>query len=79
MIKVAINGFGRIGRLAFRQMITSTDYDIVAINNKNLTADEAAYLIKYDTVHNTFYENEITSRACAASAKLPSLSARYLS
>ena len=60
MIKVAINGFGRIGRLAFRQMITSTDYDIVAINNKNLTADEAAYLIKYDTVHNTFHENEIT-------------------
>ncbi|MDD5865234.1 MAG: type I glyceraldehyde-3-phosphate dehydrogenase [bacterium] len=60
MIKVAINGFGRIGRLAFRQMITSTDYDIVAINNKDLTADEAAYLIKYDTVHNTFHENEIT-------------------
>ena len=28
MIKVAINGFGRIGRIAFRQMITSTDFDI---------------------------------------------------
>ncbi len=33
MIKVAINGFGRIGRLAFRQMITKTDFDIVAIND----------------------------------------------
>ena len=33
MIKVAINGFGRIGRLAFRQIVTSTDFDIVAIND----------------------------------------------
>ena len=33
MIKVAINGFGRIGRLAFREMITTPGYDIVAIND----------------------------------------------
>ena len=33
MIKVAINGFGRIGRLAFRQIVTQTDFDIVAIND----------------------------------------------
>ena len=32
MIRVAINGFGRIGRLAFREFLTSTDFDIVAIN-----------------------------------------------
>lgn len=33
MIKVAINGFGRIGRLAFRQMFKAEGYDIVAIND----------------------------------------------
>lgn len=60
MIKVAINGFGRIGRIAFRQMITSTEFDIVAINNKTLTVEEVAYLIKYDTVHKTFHEDEIS-------------------
>ena len=36
MIKGAINGFGRIGRLAFREMITSRDFDIVAINTTNM-------------------------------------------
>ncbi len=60
MIRVAINGFGRIGRLAFRQMITSTEFDIVAINNKDIDGESAAYLIKYDSVHGTFHENEIS-------------------
>ena len=40
MIKVAINGFGRIGRIAFRQMITDASFDIVAINNLNMSAEE---------------------------------------
>ena len=35
MIKIAINGFGRIGRLAFRQMFELDGYDIVAINDLN--------------------------------------------
>jgi len=60
MIKVAINGFGRIGRIAFRQMITSTDFDIVAINSLGANAEEFAYLIKYDTIHGTFHEDEIS-------------------
>ena len=60
MIKVAINGFGRIGRIAFRQMITDASFDIVAINNLAMSAEEAAYLIKYDSVHGTFHENEIS-------------------
>lgn len=60
MIRVAINGFGRIGRIAFRQMITSTDFDIVAINSLNANAEEFAYLIKYDSVHGRFHENEIS-------------------
>ncbi len=58
MIKVAINGFGRIGRLAFRQIVTSTDFDIVAINDLG-TAEELAYLAKYDTVHRSFHEDLI--------------------
>ena len=59
MIKVAINGFGRIGRLAFRQMITGTDFDIVAVNTLS-DPEEMAYLLKYDTDHGTFHEDEIT-------------------
>ena len=59
MIKVAINGFGRIGRLAFRQIVTQTDFDIVAINDLT-SAEDLAYLVKYDTVHGSFHEDEIT-------------------
>ena len=59
MIRVAINGFGRIGRMAFREMITGTDFDIVAINDTS-NAEELCYLLKYDTVHRSFHENDIT-------------------
>ena len=58
MIKVAINGFGRIGRLAFRQMITGNIFDVVAINDLT-DAETLAYLLKYDTNHRRFHENEI--------------------
>lgn len=58
MIKVAINGFGRIGRLTFRQIVTQTDFDIVAINDLT-SAEDLAYLVKYDTVHGSFHEDEI--------------------
>ena len=58
MIKVAINGFGRIGRLAFRQIVTQTDFDIVAINDLT-SAEDLAYLVKYGTVHGSFHEDEI--------------------
>lgn len=59
MIRVAINGFGRIGRIAFRKMITGLDFDIVAINDLS-TAEELVHLLKYDTVHRTFHKDEIT-------------------
>lgn len=53
MIKVAINGFGRIGRLAFRQMFRAPGYDIVAIND--LTSPEMlAYLLKYDSTQKKY-------------------------
>lgn len=58
MIRVAINGFGRIGRIAFREMITENLFDIVAINDLS-TAEELCHLLKYDTVHRSFHENEI--------------------
>ena len=48
-VKVAINGFGRIGRLAFRQMFDAEGYEVVAIND--LTSPKMlAYLLKYDSL-----------------------------
>lgn len=59
MIKVAINGFGRIGRLAFRLMEENADYEVVAINDLT-DAEQLAYLLKYDTNHGNYRINEIT-------------------
>ncbi|MGX8703920.1 MAG: type I glyceraldehyde-3-phosphate dehydrogenase, partial [bacterium] len=47
-VKVAINGFGRIGRLAFRQMFRAEGFEIVAINDLT-SPDMLAYLLKYDS------------------------------
>ncbi len=47
-VKVAINGFGRIGRLAFRQMFGAEGYDVVAINDLT-TPSMLAHLLKYDS------------------------------
>ena len=53
MVKVAINGFGRIGRLAFRQMFEAEGYEVVAIND--LTSPKMlAHLLKYDTAQGGF-------------------------
>ena len=59
MIKVAINGFGRIGRLAFRLMEESEDYEVVAINDLT-DAEQLAYLLKYDTNHGNYRINDIS-------------------
>lgn len=53
-IKVGINGFGRIGRLALRDMISRKNIQVVAINDPFLTSDYAAYMLEYDTVHGRF-------------------------
>ncbi|MFZ3274511.1 MAG: type I glyceraldehyde-3-phosphate dehydrogenase [Lutibacter sp.] len=53
MIRVGINGFGRIGRLAFRSAINKENIEIVAINDL-LDIDHLAYLLKYDSVHGRF-------------------------
>ena len=59
MIKVAINGFGRIGRLAFRLLEESDDFDIVAINDLT-DAESLAYLLKYDTAQGNFMVDKIS-------------------
>ena len=52
-VKVAINGFGRIGRLAFRQMFGAEGYEVVAIND--LTSPEMlAHLLKYDSAQKVY-------------------------
>ncbi|PCI32394.1 MAG: type I glyceraldehyde-3-phosphate dehydrogenase [Flavobacteriaceae bacterium] len=53
MIKIGINGFGRIGRLAFRSMMDRDNVQVVAINDL-LSVDDLAYLLKYDSVHGRF-------------------------
>ncbi|MEK7510230.1 MAG: type I glyceraldehyde-3-phosphate dehydrogenase [Patescibacteria group bacterium] len=53
MTKIAINGFGRIGRLFFRQMANQKDAQVVAINDLG-NVENLAYLLKYDTVYGRF-------------------------
>ena len=60
MVKVAINGFGRIGRLAFRLMEEDPDFEVVAINDLT-DAEQLAYLLKYDTNHRNYRIDEIHS------------------
>ena len=56
-VKVAINGFGRIGRLAFRQMFGAEGYEVVAIND--LTSPKMlAHLLKYDSAQGTYEKAE---------------------
>lgn len=57
MIKIAINGFGRIGRIFFRQAFAAPELDIVAINDIG-SSDNLAYLLKYDSVYGP-YEKEV--------------------
>ncbi len=53
MIKIGINGFGRIGRIAFRNIVARENMQVVAINDL-LDVDYLAYLLKYDSVHGRF-------------------------
>jgi|TARA_B110000977_G_scaffold43836_1_gene59512 glyceraldehyde 3-phosphate dehydrogenase len=53
MIKIGINGFGRIGRLAFRSSVARENVQVVGINDL-LDVDYLAYMLKYDSVHGPF-------------------------
>lgn len=58
MIRLAINGFGRIGRLAFRKVLEQKEFEVVAIND--LTEPEMlAYLLRYDSVQGTLHDHEV--------------------
>src|SRR5574344_601740 len=57
-IKLAINGFGRIGRLAFRRAYDVGGFEVVAINDL-VDAKTLAYLLKYDTSHRGWHQDEI--------------------
>ncbi len=59
MIKVAINGFGRIGRLVFRIMEEDPSFEVVAINDLT-DPEQLAYLLKYDTNHRNYRVDEIS-------------------
>ena len=59
-IRIGINGFGRIGRLAVRLAVQRGDALIAAINDPQLTAEDMAYLLQHDSVHGRF------ERPCAA-------------
>ncbi|MCR4722634.1 MAG: type I glyceraldehyde-3-phosphate dehydrogenase [Eubacteriales bacterium] len=59
-VRVAINGFGRIGRLAFRLMFDDEKFDIVAVNNPGDPA-AFAHLLKYDTCHGSYKTDSISS------------------
>ena len=62
MIRVAINGFGRIGRLVFRLMNENPEFEVVAINDLT-DAEQLAYLLKYDTNHRNYKIDEIKNTA----------------
>jgi len=60
-VNVGICGFGRVGRLVLRQamehrpkLLGDDEFRVVAINDPNMTVQQAAYLFKYDTTHGTF-------------------------
>jgi glyceraldehyde 3-phosphate dehydrogenase len=59
-VRVAINGFGRIGRLAFRQMFQAEGFEIVAINDLT-SPDMLAYLLKYDSSQGSYDKKDLVS------------------
>ena len=54
MVKVGINGFGRIGRLVFRASLSKKDLVVVGVNDPFIDVAYAAYMLKYDTIHGKF-------------------------
>ena len=57
-VKIGINGFGRIGKLAFQAALSKKEVEVVSINDPFITADYMAYMLKYDTIHGKF-EGEV--------------------
>jgi glyceraldehyde 3-phosphate dehydrogenase len=55
MVKVGINGFGRIGKLAFQAALKDDEVEVVSINDPFMEADYMVYTVKYDTMHGRFH------------------------
>ena len=53
-VKVGINGFGRIGKLAFQAALKNDEVEVVAVNDPFVAADYMAYMVKYDSAHGRF-------------------------
>lgn len=53
-VKVGINGFGRIGKLAFQAALKNKEVEVVAVNDPFITADYMAYMVKFDSAHGRF-------------------------
>ncbi|MFQ5851490.1 MAG: type I glyceraldehyde-3-phosphate dehydrogenase [Candidatus Binatia bacterium] len=64
MTRVAINGFGRIGRMFFRASYDDEEIEVVAINDIALDAQQVAYLLKYDSVYGRFDHEVAHSDGC---------------
>ncbi|CAI4043715.1 hypothetical protein SKDZ_10G1610 [Saccharomyces kudriavzevii ZP591] len=54
MVRIAINGFGRIGRLVLRLALERKNIEVVAVNDPFITNDYAAYMVKYDSTHGRY-------------------------
>ncbi|KAJ5958002.1 Glyceraldehyde/Erythrose phosphate dehydrogenase family [Penicillium vulpinum] len=54
VVQVGINGFGRIGRIVFRNAINNPDIEVVAVNDPFIETHYAAYMLKYDSTHGQF-------------------------
>jgi glyceraldehyde 3-phosphate dehydrogenase len=59
--KVGINGFGRIGRIVFRNAVEHPEIDIVAVNDPFISPDYAVYMLKYDSTHGQF-KGEVSTK-----------------
>ena len=55
-VKVGINGFGRIGKLALQAALENDEVEVVAVNDPFIAADYMAYMVKYDSMHGRFKE-----------------------
>jgi glyceraldehyde 3-phosphate dehydrogenase len=77
-LKVGINGFGRIGRLVFRAGVNNPNIEFVGVNDL-VTADNLAYLLKYDTIHGRFsgtVTNEGDNTLVVNGKRIPTFSVR---
>jgi len=57
MIKIGINGFGRIGKCCFLQLINDTDIEIKCINSVNLSINDIEDYLSYDSTHTNYTKN----------------------